>query len=236
MNRREFMERLEKLLWNISDSEREEALQYYNNYFDDAGEENEAAVIKELVSPEQVAQKIKAGFSDSASEYSEQGYQDTRFQEHQEMISRQPRIHGGEPGTDNNRESRGGNQGTNAWKVLAIVLLCVVGAPIVIPVCIAVVAVIASLIIALAAVCFGVIVAGFAILFSGLAVIGTGIAGIFVRPAVGITVAGVGCLVFALGILICLFTLWCSIKIIPWLIRGIVGLVSYPFRKAGANK
>ena len=42
MNRKEFMERLERLLWNISDSEREEALQYYNDYFDDAGEENEA--------------------------------------------------------------------------------------------------------------------------------------------------------------------------------------------------
>ena len=39
MNRTEFMERLERLLWNISDSEREEALQYYNDYFDDAGEE-----------------------------------------------------------------------------------------------------------------------------------------------------------------------------------------------------
>ena len=73
MSRKEFMERLEKLLWNISDSEREEALQYYNDYFDDAGEENEAEVIRELVSPEQVAQKIKAGLSDSASEFSEQG-------------------------------------------------------------------------------------------------------------------------------------------------------------------
>ena len=79
MSRKEFMERLEKLLWNISDSEREEALQYYNDYFDDAGEENEAEVIRELVSPEQVAQKIKAGLSDSASEFSEQGYRDTRF-------------------------------------------------------------------------------------------------------------------------------------------------------------
>ena len=60
MSRKEFMERLEKLLEDISDSEREEALQYYNDYFDDAGVENEAEVIRELVSPEQVAQKIKA--------------------------------------------------------------------------------------------------------------------------------------------------------------------------------
>ena len=89
MNRKEFMERLERLLWNISDSEREEALQYYNDYFDDAGEENEAKVIEELGSPNQVAQKIKAGCSDQTSEYSEQGYEDTRFRTAQEVISKE---------------------------------------------------------------------------------------------------------------------------------------------------
>ena len=51
MSRKEFMERLEKLLWNISDSEREEALQYYNDYFDDAGEENEAEVTEDQGGP-----------------------------------------------------------------------------------------------------------------------------------------------------------------------------------------
>ena len=44
MNRTEFMNRLERLLWDIPESERREALQYYNDYFDDAGPENEARV------------------------------------------------------------------------------------------------------------------------------------------------------------------------------------------------
>ena len=39
MNRTEFMSQLEILLRNVSDGEREEALQYYNDYFDDAGAE-----------------------------------------------------------------------------------------------------------------------------------------------------------------------------------------------------
>ena len=38
MNRIEFMKQLEKLLGDISESERQEALDFYNNYFDDAGE------------------------------------------------------------------------------------------------------------------------------------------------------------------------------------------------------
>ena len=45
MNRQEFMKRLEELLQDISENEREEALQYYNDYFDDAGAENEAQII-----------------------------------------------------------------------------------------------------------------------------------------------------------------------------------------------
>ena len=41
MNRIEFLRQLEVLLSGISQSEKEEAIQYYNDYFDDAGMENE---------------------------------------------------------------------------------------------------------------------------------------------------------------------------------------------------
>lgn len=59
MNRNEFMRELELLLADLSQTEKEEALEYYNNYFEDAGPENEEIVIKELGSPAQVAQSIK---------------------------------------------------------------------------------------------------------------------------------------------------------------------------------
>ena len=44
MSRWEFMRRLEELLFDIAPAEREEALQYYNDYFNDAGKENEQEV------------------------------------------------------------------------------------------------------------------------------------------------------------------------------------------------
>ena len=53
MNRAQFMEQLEKLLSDISEEERQEALDYYEIYFDDAGEDQEANVIRELGSPGQ---------------------------------------------------------------------------------------------------------------------------------------------------------------------------------------
>ena len=61
MNRLEFMQQLEALLSDISQGEREEALQYYNDYLNDAGVENEQEVLDAMGSPEQLAKVIKEG-------------------------------------------------------------------------------------------------------------------------------------------------------------------------------
>ena len=47
MDRAQFMQELEKLLADISETERQDALDFYNSYFDDAGAENEASVLRE---------------------------------------------------------------------------------------------------------------------------------------------------------------------------------------------
>jgi uncharacterized membrane protein len=58
MNRVEFMRQLEELLHDIPRYEREEAIQYYNDYFDDAGVESEPNVIEALGNPARVARTI----------------------------------------------------------------------------------------------------------------------------------------------------------------------------------
>ena len=60
MNKIGFMSQLESLLAEIPAAEREEALQYYNDYFEDAGPENESSVIASLGSPRDIAENIKA--------------------------------------------------------------------------------------------------------------------------------------------------------------------------------
>lgn len=90
MNRIEFIAELEKLLQDISAEERQEAIQYYKDYFEDAGLENEQHIIEELKSPEKVAQTIKAGLRSSdgeSGEYRETGYTDTRFEERNVPVS-----------------------------------------------------------------------------------------------------------------------------------------------------
>ena len=48
MNREQFIAQLARLLQDLPPAERQEAIRYYQEYFDDAGEENEDAVIQEL--------------------------------------------------------------------------------------------------------------------------------------------------------------------------------------------
>ena len=48
MNRVEYMTRLASMLQDIPVEERQEAMKYYNDYFDEAGEENEEKVAAEL--------------------------------------------------------------------------------------------------------------------------------------------------------------------------------------------
>ena len=59
MNRNEFLRQLERLLCDIPENERREAIEYYQNYFEDAGPEKEAQIIEELGSPQEVAASIK---------------------------------------------------------------------------------------------------------------------------------------------------------------------------------
>ena len=98
MDRAQFMQELEKLLADISETERQDALDFYNSYFDDAGAENEASVLRELGSPEKVAAIIKADLKGSAGgyeygEYTEHGYEDARTKERGQMPEKLSLIH-----------------------------------------------------------------------------------------------------------------------------------------------
>lgn len=219
------MKELERLLNDIPAGEREEAIQYYNDYFDDAGPENEARVIEELGSPEQVARTIREGMSEGSGEYTERGYEDERFRNHQEVAA------------DYREEKKEKNvrrhTNFNFWKILCVILLCILLCPVIIPVGIAVLAAAAAVIIAVVGIAIAAVAVAFALPIAGIATIGFGIYKLFLVPAVGIALGGIGCLLLAVGILVCLLAIWICSKVLPVCIRGIVSLIRYPFRKAG---
>ena len=60
MTRQEFLNRLHEALKKLPENEKQSAIQYYEEYFDDAGPENEQKVTESLGSPDQVAAEIYA--------------------------------------------------------------------------------------------------------------------------------------------------------------------------------
>lgn len=58
MNKYEFLSQLRNELSSVSQEERDAAMSYYEEFFSDAGEENEQAVIASLGSPHDLAQSI----------------------------------------------------------------------------------------------------------------------------------------------------------------------------------
>ncbi len=69
-NKAEFLEALGKLLNSLPPDEQREAMEYYQNYFEDAGTEQEQRVLATLGSPESVAKAI-LGSQDQESGWAE---------------------------------------------------------------------------------------------------------------------------------------------------------------------
>ena len=64
MTKQEFLDQLGQILWDLPEDERMDAVWYYEDYFADAGAENEQQVLRELGSPERIAEKIRASFEE----------------------------------------------------------------------------------------------------------------------------------------------------------------------------
>jgi len=59
MDKKEFLNRLKEDLSSLTDDERQNALKYYEEYFEDAAENNKEEMTSQFVSPEDLAKKIE---------------------------------------------------------------------------------------------------------------------------------------------------------------------------------
>lgn len=152
MNREEFMAKLKALLGDIPADEREEALQYYEDYFDDAGADNEAEVIWELESPQRVAAMIKNDLKHTGNdgEFTENGYEQEWASKKEVPQRKGYSYQSGQTGEYSYEASQGRND--KLVKIALIVLIALIVCPVVIPVGVGIFGVIAGLLIA--AVCF----------------------------------------------------------------------------------
>lgn len=117
MSRAEFMSRLTALLQDVPPAEREEAIAYYNEYFDDAGEGNEAGVIAALGSPEELAKAIKAGLFDGGNEgeFTESGFHGYEQRNKNQLMSTEEAQSGAQADGAGNTYGQQANGGGNAY-------------------------------------------------------------------------------------------------------------------------
>jgi Protein of unknown function (DUF1700). len=213
MNRIDFISQLKCLLSDISEGDRNDALEYYNNYFDEAGAENEGQVIRELGSPGKVAAMIRASLrsNEGGGEYTETGYQEADAGANKQPLaerysSQQPRRGGG--------------------KLVLIVILAIFASPFIIGMggglfglIIGLFAGLVGLIIGL----LGIFLGGFV---AGVVGIVTGVIEMFTSPATGLLMVGSGMVSLAVALAMLCLAIWLGFRIVPKIFRGITGLIS----------
>ncbi len=237
MNRIEFMTELAALLQDIPAIERQDAMKYYNDYFDDAGEENEQEVIAEFESPARLAEMIKTNlgmgsqgdsghFAESYGEYRETGYTDTRFERKEALAGRQDAGR-----QDAGRKDAGGGSApkkeqepprtSSLVKVLLIIAIIFVGGPIVIPLAIAVAAVVFAMIMTIFGLFIALVLAFVALVVVGIILFCAGLATLIPEVAVGLALIGVGLLLGVIGVIGVVGSVKLCIVAIPGICRGI---------------
>ena len=225
MNKAMFMSRLRELLADITEAEREEALNYYEDYFDDAGEENEESVIEALGSPERVAATNKEGLNDntgSDGEFSENGYTSGNDRNREEVAART---------LSSEERGFGKKKGLSSGTLVLILILCLFALPILGPLTIGVLSAVFGILCAISAVLFSLAIVGIALVVAGIALFVCGFITLFESPVVGILLMGGALVLAGIGVLITILGIWLLVKVIPPIVRGIVNLCRKPFQR-----
>lgn len=246
MNRKQFMEELRKLLADISEEEREEALQYYEDYFDDAGEENEQQVIEELGNPKKLAATIALNLepgSEENGEFTESGFQDERFEDKATPVARNPRTKKGdrysyndsygESGYQSYYNNEGQGEKSKPWtskllKIVLIIAIILVGAPVLIPIVIGIVAVIVGVVVGAFALFAGLVIGAVTIAAAGIGVIVLGMITAIGFPS-AILMTGIGLILLAAGMAATAATVKLCIVVYPAMFRFLVNICRWPF-------
>lgn len=224
MKRNEFMEQLRRLLYDIPEKDREEALEYYESYFDDAGEENEDAVIRELGSPGRVAAEIKAGLNPdlNAGEYTDTGYHDTNYDSETEDVYSPVKR---------NRNRRHGNGMDDGLKKLLLIVVLVLSFPIWGTVLGSLFSVVMGALGILIALIVGSLFGGIGITIVSIVLAVVGIIHMVTSLPLGITMLGGGMILLALGILLLIGFGWFTFKVVPALVRFILEFIGRIFHR-----
>ena len=225
MNKNEFLDQLSLLLSDISYDEREEALNYYKEYIEDAGPENEDTVLKELGSPDDIANQIKNSLSNKSEEENKRiGFNaPERFGQSYNSYDQSTESSQDNHKTFNKNFSIQKNisrQKMHDYLILAIIAIALIS-PIILPF----VGPLIKLLIIAIAIMFGLVIGFGAVsvtcLVGGIIIMIVGIVFAIHYPLIGFVLIGSSFILISIGLLFLALTVWYTKYALP----AIIGFV-----------
>lgn len=252
MRKEEFLRQLEYLLQDISEEDRVEAINYYADYLEEAGPENEEAVLTEFGSPERIASIIRsdhAGNLEDGGSFTEKGFEDERFREPNYQVAERLELPE-EPERTRKKEEekhRGFSWGQSSntkrtdteykdtnpndkntphmqdWlKVVIGVIILIAALPFLLGTGGTLLGLLTAAPILLITFLLVAAILVIAFLVVGVIALFGGFAALFAEPVEGVFVIGVGLLLIGLGLLMLIFSIWFYGTLVPRIFRWII--------------
>lgn len=214
MTKQEFLEKLNNLLSDIPKTERENAIQYYREYFEEAGVGEYDNIPKDMETPEVIAQNIRASLDN-------------------DVMPEQDYFKKEEQAEQNIQQSR---QKMDTSKMILLIILAAFTSPLWGGLLLSVLGVFMGLLGALLGIVIAIAAVMVSFLVAGIIVAVVGAVKTVVSPVAGITAMGVGILLFGLGLLLLLLVIWIFGVLLPAVFKGIQWMFRRIFGRRGINE
>ncbi len=206
MSKKEFMEELAVLLRELPVEEREEAIYYYESYFEEAGADQEQVVLEELGSAERIASQILRDYqAEKNTEESKEGNGST--------------------------EGSGiyvTNKGLSGGALVVAILIAIITFPIWISVLATAFGLLMGFFGAMVGITVGFGAGGVGCLIGGVVAFVIGVVKTVTVPVAGAALIAVGLLVFGIGCLM-IAAVGGIVRLAVWIAKGIINLLSRLF-------
>ena len=220
MNRIEYMTKLASLLQDIPEVERRDAMKYYNDYFDEAGEENEEQVIREFGAPEEVAENIKADLKGKTEDITD----DQQGQSGNYQFQTRENDHSSEYQYEMSGDKK---KNDRIWKIVLIVILAIIIGPVLIPLIGGILAAGLAIVLTVIVGVIALVIAGASIALAGIALVISGFIILLPQTAAGLALIGSGLMILVIGVIA---TVGFG-KLCAFIWGGIVKGISFLWRK-----
>lgn len=206
MTRQEYMEQLKKYLKRLPKEDYENAIEYFSEYFDEAGPQKEQQVMKELGEPKEAARELLLNLLQESVEND------------QDIVEEKAAV---QP------EAASGGKKRSPGKIILLAILVLCASPVSLALLVGVLAVLLAVVVTATAVIFSLGITSIAATAGGIVTVGFGATLVLKSAAAACMMVGGGFLMTGLGILAGLLTVY----ICKWCANGIGRLVNRFVRK-----